>query len=198
MANKSIDGGLYKAKPQPIVLGLDASYSGFGFTALTKDGKAFQTWVYKAKGDGVRRLTDVHNWLQGLCFDLEADGYLINDIAMEGYAYSSTQGQSAGELGATVKLFCFAFFDNQAKEPLLVAPTSLKKYITGKGNTQKNQILMHVFKKWGLEFPDDNAADSYGLARIAAGIAEKTYEQQVLDVVTKEQSEFRAGFNATE
>jgi crossover junction endodeoxyribonuclease RuvC len=66
-----------------------------------------------------------------------------------------------------------------------VAPTSLKKYITGKGTkVQKNQILLQVYKKWGVEFTDDNAADSYGLARIARGKHDFEYEKEVYDKVT--------------
>jgi hypothetical protein len=57
----------------------------------------------------------------------------------------------------------------------------LKKYITGKGTgVQKNQILLNVYKKWGIEFNDDNAADSYGLARIAAGMGDLTYEKEII------------------
>ncbi len=63
--------------------------------------------------------------------------------------------------------------------PLIVPPTSLKKYVTGKGNTQKNQMLMHVFKKWNLEFTDDNAADSYALAHLVSGKADLAYEKEV-------------------
>jgi hypothetical protein len=37
-----------------------------------------------------------------------------------------------------------------------------------------------VYKKWGIEFNDDNAADSYGLARIAAGMGDLTYEKEII------------------
>jgi hypothetical protein len=57
----------------------------------------------------------------------------------------------------------------------------LKKYVTGKGQgVKKNQILLSVYKKWGVEFMDDNAADSYALARIAAGIADLEYEKEII------------------
>ena len=57
----------------------------------------------------------------------------------------------------------------------------LKKYVTGKGQgVKKNQILLNVYKKWGVEFMDDNAADSYALARIAAGMADLSYEKEII------------------
>jgi hypothetical protein len=65
---------------------------------------------------------------------------------------------------------------------LIVPPTSLKKYVTGKGQgTSKSQILLNVYKKWGAEFTDDNAADSYGLAHIVSGKAKLSYEKEVYD-----------------
>lgn len=45
-------------------------------------------------------------------------------------------------------------------------PTVLKKFITGKGNTKKNLMLLNVFKKYGIEFSDDNLCDSFGLAKM--------------------------------
>jgi hypothetical protein len=99
----------------------------------------------------------------------------------------------AGELGGMVKLELKHWFYNEpnAGYPLIIPPSVLKKYVTGKGTgVQKNQILLNVYKKWGVEFNDDNAADSYALARLAAGMAETAYEKaiikQVLDVKYRE------------
>jgi hypothetical protein len=106
----------------------------------------------------------------------------VVDSAMEGYAYNSTMAHMAGELGGLVKMELRSwFYDSEAKYPFIVAPAMLKKYITGKGTgVQKNQILLNVYKKWGIEFNDDNAADSYGLARIAAGMGDLTYEKEII------------------
>ena len=49
---------------------------------------------------------------------------------------------------------------------LEVPPTTLKKYVTGKGNADKSQMLMHMYKKWGVEPPTDNVGDAYALARL--------------------------------
>lgn len=65
---------------------------------------------------------------------------------------------------------------------MIVPPTSLKKYVTGKGQgVSKSQILLNVYKKWGVEFTDDNAADSYGLAHIVSGKAKLSYEKEVYE-----------------
>jgi hypothetical protein len=58
----------------------------------------------------------------------------------------------------------------------------VKKYVTGKGTgVQKNQMLLQVYKKWDVEFDDDNAADSYGIARIVSGRNETAYEKEIIN-----------------
>jgi crossover junction endodeoxyribonuclease RuvC len=45
--------------------------------------------------------------------------------------------------------------------------SQLKKYVTGKGNCQKNMVLREVYKRWGVEAKDDNQADGCTLAYMA-------------------------------
>jgi hypothetical protein len=44
-------------------------------------------------------------------------------------------------------------------------------------------MLMQMYKRWGVEFNDDNAADSYALARLAAGIATDAVEKAVVEQI---------------
>jgi|GEM_PF-1602318 len=175
---KVFDGGLDLEDSSKKYVGIDQSYTGFAITILNDKG-LYKTFVYKSSGQGVERLVDICYFLGEEVFEAVLN---VKDAAMEGYAYNSTMAHMAGELGATVKLEMRSwFYDSEAKYPLIIAPAVLKKFITGKGTgVQKNQILLHTFKKWGVEFTDDNAADSYGLARIAAGIADLTYEKDIL------------------
>lgn len=180
MANPKIWG-----KPNlkgAVAVGIDQSYSGFALTAID-DKDNYYTEVWKLDGTGVERLEQARRIIYSFTNHFE-----VKATAMEGYAYSSQMAHMAGELGAVVKLTLWDRFGPQfpdAKYPLIVAPTSLKKYITGKGTkVQKNQILLHVYKKWDVEFSDDNAADSYGLARIARNKHDFEYEKEVYDKVT--------------
>ncbi len=45
-------------------------------------------------------------------------------------------------------------------EAKYVAPTQAKKFLTGKGNCDKNLILKEVFKRYGIDVDDDNIADA--------------------------------------
>jgi Holliday junction resolvasome RuvABC endonuclease subunit len=166
----------------PVWVGVDQSYSGFAITAMDKSGNHY-TEVKKIEGDGVERLHKARAFLLGFL-----DRYTVEAIAIEGYAFGSQMANMAGELGGMIRLALFDTyrFDNQtAAFPLVVPPTSLKKYISGKGTgVKKNQILLAVYKKWNVEFNDDNAADSYGLARIVRNQHDFEYEKEVYDKLT--------------
>jgi Holliday junction resolvasome RuvABC endonuclease subunit len=163
-----------------VAIGIDQSYSGFAMTAIDDDDN-FYTEVWKLKGNGVERL--VH--AESLIYDFSSK-FNVKAIAMEGYAYGSQMANMLGELGGAVKLALFQYFNKpECAYPLVVPPTSLKKYITGKGTgVKKNQVLLSVYKKWGVEFTDDNAADSYGLARLVRNKHDFEYEKEVYDKLT--------------
>jgi hypothetical protein len=180
---KFYDGGLDKSAKR-LAIGIDQSYTGFAFTALDIDTGNWMTTVSKAPGTHVDRLYWIGRNLENSLVTLskEADEVLV---AMEGYAYGAQLANMAGELGGLVKLTCYMYLDGfEGKYPYIVAPTTLKKYVTGKGTgIQKNQILLHVYKKWGIEFNDDNAADSYALAHLISGRAELAYEKEIYEKI---------------
>jgi hypothetical protein len=173
---KEISGGLL-GRPGTCVVGIDQSYSGFAVTALSTEDLLFHSWVYKADGTGVTRLLSIQAFLEDT-LDLINVGNPVVDSAIEGYAYGAQMAHMAGELGAVVKLSLQAVL---SQYPLIVTPSMLKKYVVGKGTgVQKNQMLLHTFKTWGVEFNDDNACDSFGLAMIASGRSQYVYQQEVL------------------
>lgn len=161
---KTWDNGLAETQDQPVWIGMDQSYAGFGLTILDEAGY-FTTEVFEVKGlTGTERLLAISDHLRDVLRDARVD-YALHDIAMEGYAFGSQTANMAGELGATVKLTTAL---TTSMNPLIVTPTQLKKFATGKGTgVSKSQILLSVYKTWGAEFTDDNAADSYVLAKIA-------------------------------
>lgn len=154
-----------------VSVGIDQSYSGFAIALMT--GDKYHVSVYKGEGTGTDRLKNIKNHLIAALNDFD-----IADVAMEGYAYGAQMAHMAGELGGMVKLTLLEEF---GIHPLIVAPSMLKKYVTGKGTgVQKNQMLLNIYKKWGIEFTDDNAADAFALAKIASGASTTAYEKEVL------------------
>jgi hypothetical protein len=163
-----------------VAIGIDQSYSGFAMTAIDDDDN-YYTEVWKLEGNGVERLRHAQ-----LVLGKFLEKFLnIKGTAIEGYAFGSQMANMLGELGGAVKLTLYYTLNEPDCFPLIVPPTSLKKYITGKGTgVKKNQVLLSVYKKWGVEFTDDNAADSYGLARLVRNKHDFEYEKEIYDKLT--------------
>jgi hypothetical protein len=166
---KLIDGNLPSGVP--VGIGIDQSLTGFALSAVhTVDPSQHITWVYKSPYFGIERLADIRQWLIDHFEYLEEQGAIIQDIAMEGTVLASHAALVLGELSATVRLTIFDFFEegDDRRFPLKVPPMTLKKYASGKGNSKKQEMLLQIYKRWGMEFNDDNSADAYGLARLAS------------------------------
>lgn len=82
-------------------------------------------------------------------------------VVFEGYGYSNQHTLvPLVEIGTVFRVICRL----QDIKFLEVPPTSLKKVVTGKGNAQKDHIILEVFKRWGFEAATNNIADAFGLA----------------------------------
>jgi Holliday junction resolvasome RuvABC endonuclease subunit len=168
---KVFDGGLKDGAR--CFVGIDQSLTGFAVTFLGTDDK-YRTLVYKGEGTGIVRLVNIYTWLSK-----ELYKYKILDVAIESPVKMSHSAIISGELFGLVRM---CLYDQGRLAPIQVPPTMLKKYVTGKGTgVQKNQMLLQVYKKWGIEFTDDNAADSYGIARIVSKKADNAYEKEIIN-----------------
>ena len=181
MPNNYVDGGLLSGPGGEIVLGIDPSLTGFGMTALCPDNWRYACWLYRSKQRGVERLRDISEWMSATLTAAVSSDFIIMDAAIEDTVLASYSAVSMGELSGTVRMFCAENLEGSAQYPLKVPPTVVKKYATNRGNAKKNEILLSVYKKWGIEFRDDNLADSYVLARICAQAPDTDYEKQVLE-----------------
>ena len=172
-----------------VSIGVDQSLTGFALTILdVDDPKNYLTWVYKSPYKGVKRLVDISAWMVKK-LKLVEDRYVI-DVAMEGTVLASHSALVLGELSAVVKIVFWSFFEaydhqDHLRVPLQIPPMTLKKYAAGKGNAKKQEMLMQIYKRWDIEFNDDNAADSYALARLSAKLhineVEKSIVEQIKD-----------------
>lgn len=191
MPEKVFQNGLV---PGNITIGIDQSLTGFAITALNVDDpQCYETWVYKSDYNGVKRLHDIRWWMEDKFDTLDAKGCRVVDIAMEGSVLASQSALILGELAGMVKLSIWSYFDGNTnsyipypdhlRTPLQIPPMTLKKYATGKGTSKKQEMLLQMYKRWGVEFNDDNAADSYALARLASGSVTGAIEAQVVEQI---------------
>lgn len=175
-------------------IGIDPSYSGLGISLLEEDGTHITTvkrFSPDLLGQGPRRLDTIADYVFDVIFGFGTDQ---TQIVLEGYASDSKFGREiSGELCGAIKTVLYREFNAY---PTIVAPTALKKFTIGKASSGKELMLLHVFKKYGVEFSDNNAADAYALAQIGLHLPYDPeeplhkYEHEVLKALTHETERF--------
>ena len=182
MPTKLFEGNVIP-RDSVVSIGLDQSLTGFALTIIDNLVPTnYITWVYKSPYFGIERLVDIRQWLTDN-LGYADEHWDIHDVAMEGTVLASHAALILGELSATVRLAIYDYFgeEDDRRFPLRVPPMTLKKYAAGKGNAKKQEMLLQIYKRWGVEFNDDNAADSYALARLAAKYHINDVEKTVVD-----------------
>jgi Holliday junction resolvasome RuvABC endonuclease subunit len=89
----------------------------------------------------------------------------LASVYIEGPAFAS-QGNAALQMGA-LNFFVRTFLRKKEVDYKIIAPPTLKKWVTGSGRADKKQMIDKVEERWNIKFKDNNLADAYGLARMA-------------------------------
>ena len=144
-------------------LGIDGSATATGLVVLeaapgsNTPGLRHEE-VVKVKSTGLQRCSDIAEKMLDVL-----ERFAPERVAIEGYGFANPHSLATlVEVGTILRYFlCQKGF--RYLEP---SPNALKKFVLGKGQGKKDQMLLHVFKRWGHEAKDDNTADAYGLACI--------------------------------
>lgn len=146
-------------------LGIDQSLRSTGLAVVDAAGVSLFTGIITpgAKLKGTARLAHIRSGVQELFISYPA----IQFAAIEGYSYGSAgRVFELGEVGAVIRM---ALHD--AGVPfLVVSPSSLKKFVSGNGASKKEQMRQAVIKKWGVDLPQDDECDAFGLAQVARAV----------------------------
>ena len=85
------------------------------------------------------------------------------DAFVEGYSFGArNEREKLGEWGGVLRVALLELGWDIVEVP----PSTLKKFVTGKGHTEKDGMRMEVLKRWGYESTDNNDCDAYALLRI--------------------------------
>src|SRR5690349_3444900 len=135
------------------IAGIDPSLTGTGVVVVRDDGSVVSSKLIKTKKtEGtvaeVRRLTSI-------VYDVMEEVYECDLVLIEGLAFMARNTSALVQLSA---LNYFIRKDLVLDEiPFkVVAPSSLKKYVTGKGNAKKDSMYLETYKRYGVSFSDDN------------------------------------------
>jgi Holliday junction resolvasome RuvABC endonuclease subunit len=174
-----------------LYVGIDASLTGYGVVLWWPSGGAHREVLIstKAAGDSyAARLVQIRDTGAGLRMPEKEH---IRLICMERPAYAASGAFTGGLVHAATAFALADVFglDTPLVAPVLVASNTLKKFVTGRGVGQKQLMVKYVYTKWGFDTDDDNLADAYGLARLAAAVASRTsehqYERDCIDTVRR-------------
>lgn len=146
----------------PMFVGMDPSYNGFAIVVLDKDANIIEQRLFGSETD-----SEVEDRLMELekKFKFVPNIVCLHSVCIEGPSYASN-GAFVLQMGA-LHFMIRLMLRKRNVDYSIIAPGTLKKFVTGDGRAKKDLMLLKVFKKWGVEFEDDNLADAYSLARLA-------------------------------
>lgn len=170
-----------------ITAGLDLSLVASGVVIL-EDGKLVSKNLVTSKPKGQAPISEMIRLME-IVDTIESDiiKYSPDIVAVEGIAFMANGkiAQLAG-LNYLVRRMLVA----HGIKFYIVAPTSLKKFITGKGVCQKDTMMLEVYKRYGVSIPENNLCDAYSLARMAYATtgADKTtkIQNETLELLKKQ------------
>ena len=128
------------------VLGLDLSLTATGY-AYSEE--VVGAWRVKQRGEA--RLVLLRDAVLNVA-------EVADVVVLEGYSYASpNQAHQIGELGGVVRVML-----HERHIPFVeVAPATLKRFATGKGNATKDAVLAAAIRRFGFEGSDNNEADAW-------------------------------------
>lgn len=71
---------------------------------------------------------------------------------------------------------------------IVVPPTTLKKFVIGKGVGEKELMLLETYRRWGVAFSSNDECDAYGLARFGEALIDSLSKKSKI-ILTKSQKE---------
>lgn len=151
-----------------ITVGLDLSLTHTGYAIVKDDGTVLASGVIKSKPSGdkpideTRRIVKIaEDAMQKIDELLPGEDPAV--VVIEGLAFMARNTSALVQLSGLNYLVRILL--SEFNWPfMIVAPSTLKKFITGKGNGEKDLMMMTVFRDYGFESMDNNECDAYSLA----------------------------------
>lgn len=159
------------------VLGIDPStHTG---VAVVGSGKTihFTDEIEFKKDTGFERASKIVGRVLSVYEAQKPDLVVLEDMFI-GHASSAL---TVVQIGTMIRYFLW----QEGIQYLDVSAASLKKFVTGKGNSKKEEVMMYVLKHWGFASPTNNIADAVGLAMFGLCALEDGFQKAQDEVVKK-------------
>jgi len=168
------------------ILGLDLSLTGTGIIKL-RDGSIVDEKLIRSKKSGERPIDELERLLK-IVEQIDVKGCDL--VSIEGMAFMVRKTSSLVQLAALNYFVRKKLYENNIKF-IIVAPTTLKKFITGKGNSEKDTMFLEIYKRYGLSFTNNNIADAFSLAKVGQTLLDKNaklpeFQKDVINLIKKQ------------
>lgn len=145
-----------------MIIGLDLSTNTGWSVFCPETGDLLDCGEHKFLEKGVDRLLEVDRWLEHFY-----DSYPPTMVVMENYGFGNKFTLvPLVEIGTIARLVTA----NHETNFSFIAPTALKKFVTGRGNAPKDHMMLEVFKRWNFSPKTNNEADAYALGMIGCAL----------------------------
>lgn len=173
-----------------ISLGLDLSLVSSGIVVL-ENGKISFKKTIKSKPVGDKPIDELKR-IRKIVEEIE---YVISEYnptisVIEGMAFMARNTTALVQLAA-LNYFTRALLVDYRVPFVLCAPTTLKKFATGKGNSEKDHIILAAYKEYGVDDIDNNIADALFLSKIGSilaghGKVSVSYQLETIELLKKQ------------
>lgn len=159
-----------------MIVGIDSSLTSTGLAIIRDDYRKLyniltKSGQFKTKEERTRYIAlEVMRRVKDEWINNEEILWGIEDYAM---SRRMGRGLDLAEVGCLIKQTMWGFTKNL---PIKVNPKTLKKFICGRGNVEKNQHLLYAFTKWDFKFPNDDVCDAFALAKLVEATLTKNKE----------------------
>lgn len=173
-------------------IGIDPSLTGTGVVVLV-DGKLKEKALIKTKPDvektpvnELKRLLNITSKIQ-----LITNKYTqyTEMVVIEGLSFGARNTTALIQLSGLNYLIRKLLYELNIPFTIC-APTTLKKFICGKGNAQKDLVMMKVYKRYNVTLTNDNEADAYVMSRIADALVREvkltTFQKEVINLLKQQ------------
>lgn len=145
-----------------IILGIDPSLTSTGICVMNGEtGEVGETMAIHSTHTGAERLVNFRQEIVNL-ISMRSNIHAF----IEGYAFgANNQREALGELGGVLRLTLY-----DAGIPMvIIQPTMLKKFATGKGTADKVAMGVQLMKEFGLSYPTTDQTDAFWLSQFGRG-----------------------------
>jgi Holliday junction resolvasome RuvABC endonuclease subunit len=151
------------------IMGLDLSLTGTGMVVLD-NGSIMSKKLIKTKPTEKTYIAEINRLLHIKAEIVSEIERVVPDLVLiEGMAFAVRQTTAVMQL-AGLNYMIREYLAIKKIPFIICAPSSLKKFILGKGVGPKDVMMLEVYKTFGVSFLDPDTCDAFALAQCGVAV----------------------------